>query len=605
MQIKNYFLFNTLQNSLKNYFIYSEKFLRLLKLKNGGMKLRVLFVTTEHPGFLYGGLGTFTREYVRELRRYADVVCVYFHLREGPLPVPDETVDYVFAPNRIFEAFSPDAQILEVAASFRAQLDPLIKSFKPDVIHCNDRQTYLPFRFEKNVFYSSHLIFTDLLTSNSMNDIYFQEVKVERCALENSSVVAAYSDFAAGSVMQVAGGKCSPVVLPLGLRVEKFYSNKREKRGDGVLNVSYFGRFEDVQKGYYDFIYAVNKLGKRFKQKNNVKFHLYGRGTIDFGQDLSLFEKPEFLEGQALYDAYAESDIVVMPSRYEPFGFTGLEAMASGAVTLIPEGLGMDMYAEPGRNCIKLSRNPEEMVRTIRDAVLDYDKLGLIKDNAIKTAKEWTWDRCVKAHLYIYRQIASDRISQISSAYRLEQRKVLDAYKKSNDVEKIHCAEMERISSSMILNALQPEDYGKKILVITGNYEPEDVTFESNIKFVSVLNESRDGITVRLECLPFKNNEFDKVIVAGAWESVLDPCGALMELERIAADDVLVLFKKGQPYSWQTFQMENEKDWKLINCSDWDCDYKKHFVMEKTVPYGAVIYKRSGQIKEVKNENFA
>ena len=241
------------------------------------MKLRVLFVTTEHPGFLYGGLGTFTREYVRELRRYADVVCVYFHLREGPLPVPDETVDYVFAPNRIFEAFSPDAQILEVAASFRAQLDPLIKSFKPDVIHCNDRQTYLPFRFEKNVFYSSHLIFTDLLTSNSMNDIYFQEVKVERCALENSSVVAAYSDFAAGSVMQVAGGKCSPVVLPLGLRVEKFYSNKREKRGDGVLNVSYFGRFEDVQKGYYDFIYAVNKLGKRFKHKNNVKFHLYGR----------------------------------------------------------------------------------------------------------------------------------------------------------------------------------------------------------------------------------------------------------------------------------------------------------------------------------------
>ena len=90
---------------------------------------------------------------------------------------------------------------------------------------------------------------------------------------------------------------------------------------------------------------------------------------------------------------------------------------------------------------------------------------------------------------------------------------------------------MERISSSMILNALQPEDNGKKILVITGNYEPEDVTFEGNIKFVSELKESRDGITVRLECLPFKNNEFDKVIVAGAWESVLDPCGALMDLE--------------------------------------------------------------------------
>lgn len=567
--------------------------------------MRVLFVTTEHPGYLYGGLGTFTREYVRELRRYADVVCVYFHLREGPLPVPDETVDYVFAPNRIFEAFSPDARILEVAASFRAKLDPIIKSFKPDVIHCNDRQTYLPFRFEKNVFYSSHLIFTDLLTSNSMNDIYFQEVKVERCALENSSVVAAYSDFAAESVMQVAGGKCSPVVLPLGLKVERFYSNKREKRGDGVLNVSYFGRFEDVQKGFYDFIYAVNKLGKKFKQRNNVKFHLYGRGTIDFGQDLSLFEKPEFLEGQALYDAYAESDIVVMPSRYEPFGFTGLEAMASGAVVLIPEGLGMDMYAEPGRNCIKLSRNPEEMVSDIRDAILDYDKLGLIKDNAIRTAKEWTWNRCVKAHMYIYRQMKENRVSFVNSAYRLEERKILESYKKSNDVEKIHCAEMERSSIDYILDSLSEDEKNRKILIVAGNYEPEDFSEQENIKCISVLNENQDGITVRLECMPFKNNEFDEVIVAGGWESVLDPCGALMELERIAKDEVRILYKKGQPYSWQTFQMESKHDWEMINSSGWNCDCKSFSFLEKTVPYGAVIYKRSRQVKEVKNENFA
>ena len=133
--------------------------------------MRILFVTTEHPGNLYGGLGTFTREYVRELRKYADVKCVYFHLQDTPLPEPDLTVDYVIAPEHIFEAFSPEARILEVASSFRSQLEPILKSFRPDVIHCNDRQTYLPFRFEKNVFYSSHLIFTDLLTSNTMNDL--------------------------------------------------------------------------------------------------------------------------------------------------------------------------------------------------------------------------------------------------------------------------------------------------------------------------------------------------------------------------------------------------------------------------------------------------
>ncbi|MCR5494744.1 MAG: glycosyltransferase family 4 protein [Treponema sp.] len=567
--------------------------------------MRILFVTTEHPGYLYGGLGTFTREYVRELRKHADVKCVYFHLQDAPLPQPDLTVDYVIAPEHIFEAFSPEARILEVASSFRSQLEPILKSFRPDVIHCNDRQTFLPFRFEKNVFYSSHLIFTDLLTSNTLNDLYFQEVKVERCALENSSIVAAYSDFSAKSVLKVAGGRCTPVVLPLGLNVEKFYSNKRKNRKDGILNVSYFGRFEDVQKGVNDFILAVNQLGPKFKQRNKVRFHLYGKGFIDPGLNLDLFEKPQFLEGNDLYEAYADSDIVVMPSRYEPFGLTGLEAMASGSLLLVAPGLGMDMYAEPGRNCLTIPNNSFEMSKILRDAILDYDKYSLLQDNAVATAKEWTWERCVKSHMYIYRQICAQRIPQLASAYRIEEREVLDSYKKSNDVEKIHCAEMERISSSCVLDAIKNEIPGKRILVVTGNYEPEDISFGKNVKFVSVLNDSQEGIPVRMECLPFRNNQFDEIIVAGGWESVLDPCGALMELERVAKDSVLILYKKGQPYSWQTFQMEREKDWKIINSSKWICDFNNHIVMEKTVPYGAVFYKYSGNNQEVLSENFA
>lgn len=576
-------------------------------LYNGVFKLKVLFVTTEHPGYIFGGLGTFTREYVRELRKFADVKCVYFHLRDDEPPLPDETVDYVIAPDHVFEAFSPDARILEVAASFRAQLDPLIKSFRPDVIHCNDRQTFLPFRFDKNVFYSSHLIFTDLLTSNNMNDLYFQEVKVERCALENSAVVAAYSDFSAKSVLKVAGGKCAPVVLPLGLRTKKFYRNKRSARKDGMLNVCYFGRFEDVQKGFYDFIAAVNALGPRFKKRNNVRFCLYGRGYIDPCLDLSLFEKPEFLEDGRLYEAYASADIVVMPSRYEPFGLTGLEAMASGALLLVREGLGMDMYAEPGRNCIALPERPQEMAVTLRDAILDYDSYSVIQDNAWQSAREWTWERCVKAHMYIYRQLIAERIPHLCSAYRMEQREVLDSYKKSSDVEKIHSLEMERISSSEILKSVNEYKNGK-ILVVTGTYEPDENEFRQNlpdVKFISVLNDSKYGIAVRLECLPYRNEEFDHVIVAGAWESVLDPCGALMELERISKKSVLVMYKKGQPYSWQTFQMENDRDWKLINSSTWNCDVRHDLVMEKTVPYGSVLYKNSLHTQEEKNESFA
>ena len=51
--------------------------------------------------------------------------------------------------------------------------------------------------------------------------------------------------------------------------------------------------------------------------------------------------------------------------------------------------------------------------------------------------------------------------------------------------------------------------------------------------------------------------------------------------------------------------MENDRDWKLINSSTWNCDVWHDLVMEKTVPYGSVLYKNSLHTQEEKNESFA
>lgn len=567
--------------------------------------MRILFVTSEHPAYLYGGLGTFTREYVRELRKYCDVKCVYFHLQNGIAPLPDETVDIVLEPDAVFDVFTPEAKILEVAASFRAQLDPLIKSFKPDVIHCNDRQTYMPFRFDSNVFYSSHLIFTDLLSNRNLDDLYFQEVKVERCAIENSAVVTAYSEFAAKCVEKHANNLKSSLVLPLGLRTEKFY---HKKHSDGKIHVCYFGRFENMQKGVNDFIFAVNRLGPQFKKRNNVEYHLYGRGQLDVNLDLSLFNRPEFLESDELFEAYAKADIVVMPSRYEPFGLTGLEAMASGALLLVTVGLGMDEYAEPGRNCIELPGNAYEMISVIRNAILDFPKMNFLCENAVRTAKLWTWKRCVRAHMYFYRLIAKGKISEINNAYTKEMREILNSYKKTSDVEKIYAAEDERIAFSRLYDSMESDEKMKKTLVLTGNFLPEKDVFDGRFLFVPVLEESDDGVVVRPECLPFNDGYFDKVIVAGAWESVLNPCGALMELERISKESVQILYKTQNPRPWQSFLMESEKDWTEINKSGWDFERSSGLEIEnikQTASFDSVVYKNHSNSKEVLNEIIA
>ncbi len=360
--------------------------------------MKVLFVTSEHPARIFGGLGTFTREYTRVLRKKCDVKIVYFHFGSNKIPAPDSDIDYVFSASKVFDAYSAEARILENAASFRTQIQPILDNFKPDVIHCNDRQTYMPFRFDTNVFYSSHLLFCDLLGLQGINDEYLQELKIEKCALSHAAVFAVYSKFAAQRAVNQITANCSPVVLPLAINPEQFY----ESKVPGKIRVAYFGRFEDVQKGVSQFIGAVQSIGHTMKMQQPVTFSLFGKGELPSSVDVSLFNRICFLEGNDLYDEFAQTDIVVMPSRYEPFGLTGLEAMASGCLLLITKELGMDEYAVPGKNCLSIPNSAAGIADVLSDAILRFGSYAPIRSQAKQDAQRWTWERCVDAHYIFY-----------------------------------------------------------------------------------------------------------------------------------------------------------------------------------------------------------
>ena len=59
--------------------------------------------------------------------------------------------EYYFAGNNPYNNIYEDVEKFAYFSKAVLQALPLI-DFCPDVIHCNDRQTYLPFRFDKNVF---------------------------------------------------------------------------------------------------------------------------------------------------------------------------------------------------------------------------------------------------------------------------------------------------------------------------------------------------------------------------------------------------------------------------------------------------------------------
>ncbi|OJF76783.1 MAG: hypothetical protein BKP49_05520 [Treponema sp. CETP13] len=514
--------------------------------------MKVLFVTSEHPSHIMGGLGVFSREYVSKLKEYCEVKVVLISINRNDNLKPDAYVDYVIFPHFKYMAVQTEACALENAASIRTQLEPLLAKFAPDIIHCNDRQTFLPFRFDKNVVYSSHLLFTDMLSLQSLDDEYFVEHKIERCALLNSAAVIVYSQFAANRAQKMVSSKISPIVLPLGFNKESFYANKVQNK----MKITYFGRFENMQKGFLDFLHAINLLGYEFIKKYNIEISLYGKGAISQSEDISLIKNIGFIEGDELYKAYAESDIVVMPSKYEPFGLVGLEAMASGCLLMPSKGVGMDEYAIDGKNCISIPSDARGIAKKIAKVVQNFSMYKNIIQAGRQTVKVWTWERSVNAHLFVYKQIIARRKKNLDTAYASTMTKVIQTYGASPIKEKITQKKknIRFLKSNIDLKTINTS------LILTTECLTHESTF-TKATIVSVVNKNEDSIIIRPECLPYADNEFTNVYVAGIFETVLNPKLALKELFRVASKSIAVLVNTENKLSWQTFLIEQKRDW--------------------------------------------
>lgn len=457
----------------------------------------------------------------------------------------DYDVDYVLQANRVFNAHSVEARILENSASFRAKIQPILNEFEPDVIHCNDRQTFMPFRFDTNVLYSSHLFFCDLLGLQGINDEYLQELKIERCALANASIFVVYSKFARERALSQIRATCCPVVLPLAIN----QSNSYEKKDLTKIKVAYFGRFENMQKGFLEYVDAVKLIHKKLPNSICVEFSLYGKGEVPSFVNKELFVNIDFLQGQSLFDAYAETDIVVMPSRYEPFGLTGLEAMASGCLLLVTEGLGMDEYAQPGKNCFSIPSNGSGIANVLYDAIINYDKYESIRLQGKKDSISWTWKRCVEAHYIFYKAISKRRKENVEAAFSSKRNAINNTFIKTKSLN-LSINERDLLAEINKKKCLNPID-NTFFITLDFNFE------ESPLKqCLSVMKKWTDGVQYHLEFLPFEDKSFECVCVICAWETVINPKLALQELFRITKKTLVVCYYTGDRLPWQTLLME-------------------------------------------------
>lgn len=158
------------------------------------------------------------------------------------------------------------------------------------------------------------------------------------------------------------------------------YSSCKEKR------ILFVGRFAE-QKGIPELLSVWSLVNKRHPE---WLLDMYGQG----GQDYFTQKHPgvNIYEPTAdIFDKYAESSMLILTSRWEPFGLVIPEAMSCGLPVVSFEGDGPCQIITDGHDgFIVKNRDKQEMANRICELIENEDLRQQMSRNAIRTAQRYS-----------------------------------------------------------------------------------------------------------------------------------------------------------------------------------------------------------------------
>ncbi|XP_078696885.1 uncharacterized protein LOC144925005 isoform X2 [Branchiostoma floridae x Branchiostoma belcheri] len=159
------------------------------------------------------------------------------------------------------------------------------------------------------------------------------------------------------------------------------------------------GRVKGVEKlkGYDLVAKAMDKVLGRFPR---ARLRVRGVSAEDFPESKEIIQANvanfhfiplKYGTQQQLSGDFREAHVVLMPSRAEPFGLVGLEAIAAGVPTIVSDQSGLAMFLKAqddvifDRPIVKIKGNDTEDVPTLADRIMEILENG---SKEFKAAKE-------------------------------------------------------------------------------------------------------------------------------------------------------------------------------------------------------------------------
>jgi len=183
------------------------------------------------------------------------------------------------------------------------------------------------------------------------------------------------------------------VVIPSGINLAEF--KDLEKVEGKHKTILYVGRLEEY-KGLQYVIQAVPLLdaGMRLEIVGNGP---YKEHLIRLTKGLGLEDRIDFYQGlprEELLHRYANADLLVLLSRYESFGITVAEALASKTPCIVANTSALREWID-NKNCFGIDYpvNIAQLAKSIDEVI----------GSEVEEVKLWDWDQVVKETVTIYK----------------------------------------------------------------------------------------------------------------------------------------------------------------------------------------------------------
>jgi glycogen synthase len=398
--------------------------------------LRILHITTEFPPVIDGGLAIAVRELVNASMK-AGLTVKVVHVRDSSCKRYKKIINQQEERNGAWQEETSCTDLVEVIdviinISYAAKkcLD-VIRRWRPDIIHLHTFNVLPIANAIRREFSDMPLVYT--VHTLERNEEYTDMSPLEyliRSAIQEALINISDRIIVLSSYEKYLIGKYYPQALHrtrvLGNGIEypaksvRLMLHTENITADKPNIVLYVGRFIP-RKGLQDLFEAIPLV---LDKRPATQFVLVGgepgisKLEIEkkWLQDgLLLYRDQIIFKGwvshQALERLYELADILVVPSRYEPFGLVVLEGMSHGlAVVASSVGGPLDIIQHGQTGFLFEPKNVKALSYYLIFLLENHDfRQGIGESAAKEVHQRWQWTQIVKKVYSMYQELLNDK----------------------------------------------------------------------------------------------------------------------------------------------------------------------------------------------------